>query len=173
MENNILSDEIIFEKIYLIRGYKAMLDRDLALLYGEETRRINENVKRNINRFPEDFMFQLNEKELKNLMSQIAISSWGGMRKHPYAFTEHGVLMLSSVLNSKRAIQVNIQIMRIFLKMREILTTNKELYSLINKIENQISKHDKKIVLIFKYLKQLEQTKKEDMDFKKRKRIGY
>src|SRR5665811_240024 len=115
-ENNIIAipEEVIMSKIYLIRGQKVMLDSDLAELYGVETRRLNEQVKRNIDRFPEDFMFQLMEPEFENLKSQIATSSWGGRRKLPFAFTEHGVLMLSSVLNSNLAIKVNIQIMRIY-----------------------------------------------------------
>ena len=99
----IIPDEIISSKIYLIREQKVMLDNDLAELYQVETRRLNEQVKRNIDRFPEDFMFQLTQEEFENLKSQNATSSWGGRRKLPYAFTEHGVLMLSSVLNSKRA----------------------------------------------------------------------
>jgi hypothetical protein len=104
-----IPDEVLMNKIYLIRGQKVMIDSDLSELYGVETRRLNEQVKRNMPRFPEDFMFQLSENEYKNLMSQIAISSWGGRRKLPYVFTEHGVFMLSSVLNSERAIKVNIQ----------------------------------------------------------------
>lgn len=104
-----------------------MLDIDLSKLYGVETRRLNEQVKRNKERFPDDFMFQLTENEVKILMSQIATSSWGGPRKLPYAFTEHGVLMLSSVLNSHKAIQVNIQIMRIFTNFRKLLYDNTEL----------------------------------------------
>jgi len=104
-----------------------MLDIDLAELYHVETRRLNEQVKRNLNRFPKDFMFQLTEKEWANLMSQNAISSWGGRRKMPFAFTEHGVLMLSSILNSERAIQVNIQIMRIYTKLRGMLKDHKDI----------------------------------------------
>jgi len=104
------------------RLHKVMLDRDLAELYGVETRRLNEQVSRNIERFPHDFMFQLNNDEWPNLKSQFATSSWGGSRKLPFAFTEHGVLMLSSVLSSKQAIQVNIQIIRIFTRVRQMLT---------------------------------------------------
>src|SRR6267143_2410508 len=112
----VVSDEQVVSRIYMIRDKKVMLDKDLAELYQVETRRLNEQVKRNIGRFPKDFMFHLTEKEWANLMSQNAISSWGGRRKMPFAFTEHGVLMLSSILNSERAIQVNIQIMRIYKK---------------------------------------------------------
>ena len=117
-------EEVVINKIYLIRGQKVMLDSYLAELYRVETKRLNEQVKRNISRFPEDFMFQLTESEFKNLKSQIATSSWGGRRKPPFCFTEHGVLMLSSILNSERAIKVNIQIMRIFTKIRETLNDN-------------------------------------------------
>ncbi len=135
MENElVLSDELVVNKIYFIRGQKVMLDRDLASLYGVETKRLNEAVKRNIKRFPFDFMFQLNEKEFLNLKSQFATSSWGGSRKLPFAFTEQGVSMLSSVLNSDRAISVNIQIMRIFTKIRQALTDTTELRLAIEQI---------------------------------------
>lgn len=110
----IISDAIVVNKIYLIRGQKVMLDNDLAELYGVETKRLNEQVRRNIERFPEDFMFQLAENEWEILRSQIATSRWGGRRKLPSVFTEHGVLMLSSVLNSRQAVQVNIQVVRVF-----------------------------------------------------------
>src|SRR5258706_15988138 len=117
-----IPDVVVISKIYWARNSKVMLDIDLAELYEVETRRLNEQVKRNIGRFPKDFMFHLTEKEWANLMSQNAISSWGGRRKMPFAFTEHGVLMLSSILNSERAIQVNIQIMRIYTKLRGMFT---------------------------------------------------
>ncbi|WP_246862659.1 ORF6N domain-containing protein [Pedobacter sp. KBS0701] len=110
----IIPDNIVVNKIYELRGLKVMLDSDLAELYGVETKRLNEQVGRNSDRFPEDFMFQLTDEEWLNLKSQFATSSWGGRRKLPFVFTEHGILMLSSVLNSKQAIQVNIQIVRIF-----------------------------------------------------------
>ena len=125
--NSLLSEETIANKIYFIRNQKVMLDRDLAILYGIETKVLNRAVKRNMSRFPEDFMFQLTEIEFQNLKSQIVTSSWGGTRKLPYAFTEHGVLMLSSVLKSDKAIQVNIQIMRIFTKVRQMLLYTTEL----------------------------------------------
>ena len=114
-----LTDESVISKIYLIRDKKVMLDKDLAEMYGVETRRLNEQVKRNLDRFPEDFMFQLNEDEFESLMSQFATSNRGGRRKRPFAFTEHGVLMLSSVLSSPTAIQVNIKIMRVYTRLRE------------------------------------------------------
>jgi hypothetical protein len=130
-----ISNEIITSKIYLIRDQKVMLDSDLAELYQVETRRINEQFKRNISRFPKDFMFRLTKQEWKNLKSQFATSSWGGRRKEPYVFTEHGVLMLSSVLNSERAIAVNIKIMRVYTKLREMLFSNKDLLLRMEKIE--------------------------------------
>ncbi len=122
---SMMPDEVIISKIHLLRGQKVMLDEDLAELYQVETKRLNEQVKRNIDRFPKDFMFQLSQKEFDNLKSQIATSSWGGRRKPPFAFTEQGVSMLSGVLNSQIAIQVHIQIIRIFTKMRELLLTNR------------------------------------------------
>ncbi|MGI4804688.1 MAG: ORF6N domain-containing protein [Janthinobacterium lividum] len=139
-------------KIYQIRNQKVMLDEDLAELYGVETKRLNEQVKRNIDRFPEDFMFSLNEEEFINLKSQNATSSWGGRRKLPNAFTEHGVLMLSSVLNSKQAIQVNIQIMRIYTKIKEMIIAHKDVFLRVEQVEKQMMKHDEKIELLFNYL---------------------
>lgn len=115
----LVADEALISRIYYIRGQKVMLDEDLADLYGLPTGRLNEQVRRNSDRFPPDFMFQLTEEEFKNLISHFATSRWGGRRKLPYAFTEHGVLMLSSVLSSKRAVEVNIQIMRIYTRLRE------------------------------------------------------
>jgi hypothetical protein len=148
-----IPDEVVMSKIYVIRGQKVMLDDDLAELYGVETRRLNEQVKRNIERFPDDFMFTLSEEEFANLISQIATSKWGGRRKSPNAFTEHGVLMLSSVLNSKQAIQVNIQIMRIYAKIREMLLAHKDVFLRVEQVEKQILKQDQKIELLFAYLK--------------------
>jgi hypothetical protein len=118
-------DELITSKIFVIQDKKVMLDEDLAELYDVETRRLNEQIKCNISRFPEDFMFQLSQKEFDNLKSQIATSSWGGRRKLPYAFTEQGVAMLSGVLHSERAIKVNIHIMRVFSRMRAMLLAHK------------------------------------------------
>jgi hypothetical protein len=132
-------NELVISKIYLIRNHKVIIDEDLAELYQVETRRLNEQVKRNIARFPDDFMFQLTEVEWENLKSQFATSSWGGRRKLPFAFTEHGVLMLSSVLSSERAVQVNIQIMRIYTRMREMLMTNKDILAKLEKLENLLS----------------------------------
>ena len=153
-----VSEETIVEKIYIIRGQKVMLDRDLAEMYRVPTSRLNEAVKRNILRFPEDFMFQLTEIEFKSLISQIAISNnkgRGGTRKPPYAFTEQGVAMLSSVLNSETAIQVNIQIIRLFTKMKQLILDNKDLGMKIEKIEQHLLKNDEEIKTIFAYLKKL------------------
>ena len=131
-----------------------MLDEDLAELYQVPTGRLNEQVKRNIDRFPQDFMFQLTEEEFKNLISQNATSSWGGRRKLPSAFTEHGVLMLSSVLSSGRAVAVNIQIMRIYTKMREMLMTNQEILLKLEQLERQTFQNTGDIQAIFDHLKQ-------------------
>ena len=132
---DIIPPEAVINKIYVFRDVKVMLDRDLAELYGVETRRLNEQVKRNINRFPLDFMFQLDKKEFENLISQNATSNQGGVRKLPYVFTEQGVSMLSSVLNSERAINVNIQIMRTFTKLRQMLSSHEDLRKKIESME--------------------------------------
>lgn len=162
------SDDIITSRIFTIRGMKVMIDCDLALLYGIETRRLNEQVRRNIDRFPDDFMFQLNGEEFINLKSQFATSRWGGTRKLPFAFTEHGVLMLSSVLNSERAIKVNIQIMRVYIRMRELMISHTDILLKLEELERKISSHDKQILLIFEYLKKLIAP-----ETKSRKRVGY
>jgi len=168
----VIPEGIITSKIYFIRDYKVMLDDDLADLYQVETRRLNEQVKRNIDRFPEDFMFQLTEKEWENLMSQNATSSWGGRRKIPFAFTEHGVLMLSSVLNSERAIQVNIQIMRIYTKLKRMIMDHKDILLKLEKLEGKVSKHDEDFKVVFEYLTELLNPKTAPMrkiGFKQRK----
>jgi hypothetical protein len=169
----IVPEEVIMGKIYLIRIHKVMLDNDLAGLYAVETKRLNEQVKRNIERFPEDFMFQLTTREFKNLKSQFATSSWGGRRKLPYAFTEHGVLMLSSILNSDRAIKVNIQIMRIFTRIRHLLVVNKDIFLRLEKIEQTLSGHDEKIIQIFKYIRLLETSSQQQRTQFNRKKIGF
>jgi ORF6N domain len=166
----IIPDEIITSKIYMIRDQKVMLDYDLAELYQVETRRLNEQIKRNIKRFPEDFMFKLTKEEWKNLKSQFATSSWGGRRKEPYAFTEHGILMLSSVLNSERAIAVNIMIVRVFIKIKETLFDNKDILLRIKEIEIKLSNQNKNIEIIFSYLDEL-LNKKENL--KPITKIGY
>jgi hypothetical protein len=152
-----IPDELVITKIYLIRGQKVMLDSDLAELYGVETKVLNQAVKRNSERFPEDFMFQLTEKEWKVLRSQIVTSKIGrgGARYLPMAFTEQGVSMLSSILKSETAIRVNIQIIRIFTKMREMIMTHKDILFQLEKMEKKLAGHDEDITLIFQYLKQL------------------
>jgi len=132
-----------------------MLDSDLAELYGVETKRLNEQVGRNRDRFPEDFMFQLNDEEWLNLKSKFATSSWGGRRKLPFVFTEHGILMLSSVLNSKQAIQVNIQSVRIFSRIRQFIIDSGELKLEIEAIKQKVNNQDKNIELVFTYLDRL------------------
>jgi hypothetical protein len=133
------AEEIIKQRIFIIRGHKVMLDNDLAELYGVSTSRLNEQVKRNISRFPNDFSFRLTDNEFQSLMSQIAISKIGrgGRRKLPYAFTEHGVAMLSSVLNSERAIQMNILIIRVFIKIKELILSNKDLEIRVVEVERK------------------------------------
>lgn len=167
-DNLILKEDAIINRIYMIRGMRVMLDRDLAEMYGVETRVLNQAVKRNIKRFPEDFMFQLAENEHQNLMSQNVISSWGGRRTFPYVFTEHGVLMLSSVLNSQKAIEVNIQIMRIFIRMRSALLENQASINKIEQIEQQTTQNSEDIQYVFRAVKELIHKKAEP-----RKRIGF
>ncbi|MBU2568160.1 MAG: ORF6N domain-containing protein [Elusimicrobia bacterium] len=145
---SLIPQEVIENKILLIRRQKVMLDRDIAKLYGVQTRQLTRQLRRNIERFPADFMFRLTKEEFDNLKCQFGTSSWGGTRKLPYAFTEHGIAMLSSVLRSKRAIQVNIQIIRAFIKLRRVLATHKD-------ILRKIQEHDHQIKRIFEILKGL------------------
>ena len=166
----IVPDEVVMNKIYVIRNQKVMLDRDLAELYQVPTGRLNEQVKRNLKRFPEDFMFQLTQSEFENLMSQFAISSWGGTRKLPLVFTEQGVAMLSGILNSDRAIAVNIQIMRIFTRIRQMLSDNTELRLDIAKIKKKLDNQDKNMEIVFRYLDELIEKKE---NTKPRTKIGY
>jgi phage regulator Rha-like protein len=144
-------------KIYVVGNKKVMIDRDLADLYGVETKRLKEAVRRNINRFPKDFMFEMNEDEFENWRTQFATSKSDrvGLRYAPFCFTEQGVTMAACILNSDRAIAVNIQIIRIFTKMREMLLTNKDIFLQLEKLEIKLAHHDKDIIIIFKYLKQL------------------
>ena len=150
-----------------------MLDQDLAELYDVKTKRLNEQVKRNISRFPDDFLFQLNREEFNDLKSQFATSSWGGRRTPPLAFTDYGVLMLSSVLKSDRAIKVNIQIIRIFAKMRKMLLDHKDVVLQLERMQNKLAEHDNNILLIFEYIKQLEQEKQYNIEQQDREKIGY
>ncbi|MBM3435265.1 MAG: ORF6N domain-containing protein [Bacteroidetes bacterium] len=150
-----MPDEVIINKIFLIRSQKVMLDKDLSILYGVTTGNLNKAIKRNLRRFPPDFMFQLTNEEFKNLIFQNGTSSWGGTRKLPYAFTEQGVAMLSSVLNSERAIDVNIRIIRIFSRLREMLLTHKDILLKLEQLEKQVLQNSDEIQLIFTALKQL------------------
>jgi hypothetical protein len=151
----VMAVEVIASRIMEIRGNRVMLDRDLAKLYGVSVSRLNEQVKRNIKRFPADFMYQLTWQEVANLKSQFAISSWGGIRKLPRVFTEQGVAMLSSVLNSERAIQVNILIMRTFVQLRGIFSASKQLACKLRELEERIEGHDSDIKDIFEAIRQL------------------
>jgi len=175
-----ITEHLIESKIYLIRGLKVMLDVDLAEMYGVETKRLKEQVRRNIDRFPEDFMFELTKEEAETLLkseiatpsrSQFATLKRGQNIKFlPFAFTEHGVLMLSSVLKSQQAVQVNIQIMRVYSKMKELLIMHKDILVKLEKLEKQSDKHDEQIQLIFSYIKKLieqPKTKSERIGFKK------
>ena len=169
----VLTEEKIINKIYLIRGKKVMMDRDLAELYAVETKVLKQQVRRNIERFPDDFMFELTKDEFNDLRSQFVTSSWGGTRYMPMAFTEQGVAMLSSVLNSRRAIAVNIQIIRVFTKMREMLETHKEILNKLDQLQKKEIEQDEKILLVFEYLKQLEQVKQQELEQNRRNKIGY
>lgn len=155
---SVIEEEYLIKKIYFIRGRKVMLASDLAELYEVPTFRLNEQVKRNIERFPEYYMFQLTKEEFENLRSQIAISNsekeqpgqWGGTRHLPYVFTEHGVTMLSSVLNSEKAIQVSIRIVDTFIKLREMIATHVDLKRKIEQMEKKFAQHDEKFKEVFK-----------------------
>lgn len=160
----LIPDEVLARKIYVFRDQKVMLDRDLAELYGVTTGNLNKAVKRNIKRFPEDFIFQLDKEEFKDLLFQNGIASWGGTRTPPYAFTEQGVAMLSGVLNSDRAITVNIQIMRIFTKLRQLLSDNTKIHQDLTEMKLTLEKvarkqdgHDKNIELLFEYIDRLQE----------------
>ena len=147
-QKSVIPIERIASRIYLIRDEKVLLDSDLAELYGVPTKRLNEQVKRNIKRFPGDFMFQLSPEEFEILKSQIATSSWGGRRTPPYAFTEQGVAMLSTVLHSNRAIEINVAIMRAFVKIRQMLATNAEL-------ARKIEERDRHIANLYEHVRKL------------------
>jgi len=164
------SDDVITSRIFTIRGTKVMIDRDLAELYGVKTKVLKQSVKRNINRFPEDFMFEMNEAEFKNWRSQIVTSNSDlmGLRYKPFCFTEQGVTMLSCILNSKQAIEVNIRIIRVFAKMRELVNSHKDILLKLEELERKVSSHDEQIILIFEYLKKLIAP-----ETKIRKRVGY
>ena len=154
--NSLIPIESLIDKILIIKNRKVMLDSDLALLYSVSTKRLNEQVKRNIKRFPSDFMFQLSQKEFESLKSHFATSKGkGGRRYPPYVFTEQGVAMLSSVLSSDRAIEVNILIMRAFVKLREIISTHKKVAVALKKMEQKLKGHDEQIIKIIQVINQL------------------
>jgi hypothetical protein len=163
-----MKDEIIISRIHLIRNEKVMMDKDLAELYGVTTGNLNKAVKRNLSRFPSDFMFKLTNKEFENLIFQNGIASWGGTRSNPYAFTEQGVAMLSSILKSRRAVSVNIHIVRVFIRMRQVLLTHKDILLKVERLEKrimkqdgQLKKHEKEMQMIFTALKELLNPKTE------------
>jgi hypothetical protein len=160
--------ERIEKSILLIRGQKVILDKDLAELYDVETKQLKRAVRRNILRFPADFMFELNRDEIQNLRCHFGSSSWGGTRYSPMTFTEQGVAMLSSVLNSERAIEVNIQIMRVFVRLRQTLATHKELARKLAELEHHFENHDQQIQTIFEAIRQLMMPPE-----KPKRRIGF
>ena len=145
MSEELVPHEVIENRIYMVRGQKVILDNDLASLYRVPTFRLNEQVKRNLDRFPNDFMFQLTKEEYENLTSQIAISSWGGRRSLPLAFTEHGVAMLATILRSERAIKMSIYIIKAFVRLRQVLASHKDLAAKIDLLEKRVFKHDSDI----------------------------
>jgi len=166
----IITEEFIMSKILLIINQKVMIDRDLAQLYGVTTGNLNKSVKRNLFRFPDDFMFQLTKEEFEILMFQNGTSSWGGTRKLPYVFTEQGVAMLSSILNSEQAIKVNIHIIRVFTKMRDFFVNNLNLTLEVELINKKLINHDKNIELVFSYLDEMIEKQENKVE---RNKIGY
>ena len=168
MSKEVVPIRRVAQAIRFVRGEKVLLDSDLADLYCVSTGNLNKAIKRNADRFPSDFMFQLTAQELRNLKFQFGISSWGGRRARPYAFTEQGVAMLSSVLNSERAVKVNIAIMRAFVKLREALETNRELARKFDELERRVGKHDEEIGAILEAIRQLMAPSKQS-----RREIGF
>ncbi len=167
--------ESITGKILLLRGMKVMLDRDLAQLYGVPTKALKQAVRRNIERFPDDFMFELSQEELLNWRSQFVTSKSDmmGLRYAPFCFTNIGVPQLSTVLKSKKAIMINLQIMRVFNKMMVMLAAQKEILQKLEQLQRNDIEQDKKIMLIFEYLKQFEEAKQQQSEQENRKRIGF
>ena len=170
-EQSLVPVERLEQAIIVIRGHKVLLDTDVAALYGVETRRLNEQVRRNAVRFPPDFMFQLTAPELENLKSQIATSSskWGGQRKLPFAFTEHGAIMAASVLNSTKAVDMSILVVRAFVRLRRFLSTHKELATQLAELERKLTDHDQQILALVKAIRQL----MEPSTISKKRRIGF
>ena len=170
-----IPQEIILNKIYEIRKQKVMLDRDLAELYGVETKVLKQAVRRNLNRFPKDFMFEMTKDEFENWRSQFVTSKSEkmGLRYTPFCFTEQGVTMLSCVLNSQRAIEVNIQIIRTFTKMREMILTHKDILIELEAVKQKVGSNSNDIELIFNYLKQFEAAKQQELEQQQRTKIGF
>jgi len=160
-----LPDELIASKIYVVRGQKVMIDRDLAELYGVETRTLKQSVRRNTERFPKDFMFEMSPKEFKQWTKEHATSAGDlmGLRHAPFCFTEQGVTMLSCIINSKKAIEVNIRIIRIFTRMREMILTHKDILLKLEKLEKHVMQHDEDVKVIFEYMKELLEPETEPM----------
>ena len=177
-ENSIvIVDKVVMNKIYIVRGQKIMLDRDLAELYQIETKQLKRQIKRNTERFPEDFMFEMNKEEFENWRRQFGTSNLSdkmGLRYAPYVFTEQGVAMLSSVLNSSKAIQVNIQIIRVFTRIRQMLIDNTEIRLAIEKLEKKTDNNTKNIEVVFQYIDELSDKKQSRQGgIKPRKQIGF
>ncbi len=170
----LITEKIILSKIYNVRGKQVMLSQDLAELYEVETKMLNQQVKRNIGKFPERYMFQLTQDEHDRLRSQNVTLKRGQHIKYlPYAFTEHGILMLSSVLRSKRADQINILIIDTFVKIRELVFLNKDLAHQLEQVQNRLTKHDSQIRILLEYLKHIEKLKDKELEQKRRPRIGF
>ena len=170
----VIAEEIIISKIYNVRGKHVLLAQDLAELYEVETKVLNQQVKRNIRRFPERYMFQLTKDEYDRLRSQNVTLKRGQHVKYlPYAFTEHGILMLSSVLNSERADKVNMLIIDTFVKLRELMFMHKDVIHQLEQVQNKLTEHDNQIMVIFEYLKQFEKAKQEELEYKNRPKIGF
>lgn len=147
--------EQIAQSILILRGHRVLLDNNLAALYGVETRRLNEQVRRNRSRFPADFIFELTDEEFANLKSQFATSSWGGRRKRPLAFTEHGAIMAATVLNSPRAVEMTIYVVRAFVQLRDMLASNQQLAEKFAELERKVSSHDQAITGILRAIREL------------------
>ncbi|MDN3548980.1 ORF6N domain-containing protein [Mucilaginibacter aquaedulcis] len=174
MKDQLMPDEVVTSKIYLIRGKKVLLDSDLAELYNTETKRLKQQVKRNINRFPNHFMFELTKEENEILRSQNVTLRHGEHSKYlPYAFTEHGILMLSNVLKSDRAVEISIRIIDIFVRLRENYTDQTELWLAIEKIKGKLDSQDRSMDIMFRYLDELSERIPNRQEPDSRKMIGY
>jgi hypothetical protein len=173
-DQNKISEEIVVSKILYIRGQKVMIDSDLAEMFGVTTKRLNEQVKRNIKRFPEHFMFVLTKEEKENVVANC--DHLKRLKYSPYLpsiFTEHGIIMLSSVLNSETAIQVSIRIVEVFIKMREMFNTHQDVLKKFEQLETRLSNHDDQFMLIFEYMKQFEEAKQQHLEQANRRKIGF